>query len=67
LSEKYLFYFIFVMEFSIDSFAKNATFVCVLMTDISLFHDPVLFSEIETLFISHREKNLVIDATLGLG
>jgi hypothetical protein len=54
-------------KFSIDSSSKNATFRVVLMTDISLFHDPVLFSEIETLFVSHSEKDLVIDATLGLG
>ena len=32
-----------------------------------LHHDPVLFSEVESLFQSQKCKKLVIDATLGLG
>jgi 16S rRNA (cytosine1402-N4)-methyltransferase len=34
---------------------------------IILHHDPVLISEIETLFLAHSDHRVVVDATLGLG
>ncbi len=38
-----------------------------LFTSVFLRHDPVLISEIETIFMAHTPHMVVVDATLGLG
>ncbi len=64
---------VFSHRFPLDRKQKTTTIPRVSLRLFSYFycfilhHDPVLISEIETLFVSHGRHELVVDATLGLG